>query len=61
MDQVEDEDCLPRKKPSRKIAGSPDCTGNSTTELDKSLCPATCGRIQDIEELCSWSMTNAEN
>lgn len=40
MDQIDDEDCLARKKPGRKIAGSPDCTGSSTTELDKSLCPA---------------------
>lgn len=61
MDQVEDEDCLPRKKPVRKIAGSPCCTGSSTTELDKSLCPATFGRTQDIEKLCSWSMKNAAN
>lgn len=43
MDQVEDEYYLPREKSGRKIAGSTDCTGSSTTELDKSLCSATCG------------------
>lgn len=55
MDQVEDEYCLPREKLGRKIAGSTDSTGSSTTELDKSLCPAICGRTQDIKELCRWS------
>lgn len=55
MDQVEDEYYLPRKKPGRKNAGSTDCTGRNTTELDKILCPALFGRTQDIKEFCSYS------
>lgn len=53
MDQAEDEYRLPRQKPGRKIAGSTDCNGSSTTEMDKSLCLATCGRTQGIREFCS--------
>lgn len=55
MDQLEDEYYLPKKKPGRKIAGSTDCTGSSTTELDKILCPALFGRTHNIKEFCSYS------
>lgn len=56
MDQVEDEYYLSRENLGRKPAGSTDCAGSSTTELDKSLCPATCGKTKDIKQFCKETL-----